>query len=242
MGIYLLEFNKNMNLQPCKIESNTPKDAIVECMKKYNYPCKVVNTDDTKLASVRVTLLSGKRKSTTYYSICYTSFEKNMSLGLRRGIGIKLTKSEIDIVKKEALAIGIDLRHLVFNDTVHQRTCYVADDDIVYIGSDIFPDLKSMSTNPIDLLSIRAVLAHEYYGHKPRRKQYLDEYANKVERMPLWEDEYKANYDAAKNTPNLSQIDRYRLIQSAIRRCEEAGVFLERDQFVMEVLYGTGYN
>lgn len=38
-----------------------------------------------------------------------------------------------------------------------------------------------------------------------------------------WEDEYKANYDTAKNTPNLSQMDRYRLIQSAVRRCEEVG-------------------
>lgn len=240
--IYLLEFNANMNLQSCRIQSNTPKEAVEACMKKYKYPCNVVAVNNVKSASVKVTLINCKRKVTNYYSICYTGFDKNMSLGLRSSIGKTLSDSDINAIKKEALSIDIDISKLVFNDKVHLRTCYMAEEDKVYVGSDIFPDLKSMSTNPIDLLSIRAVLAHEYYGHRPRRQQYLNEEAGLTVKMPYWEDEYRANYDAAKNTPNLNQMDRYRLIQSAIRRCEEAGVFLERDEFVMEVLYGTSYN
>ena len=241
MHKYRLDFNINMNIKSCEIESSSPSEAVEEQMKKYNYPCVVKVAVKKKLASVRVTLLNGKKKSVSYYSVCYTGFNRNMSLGMRSGIGRVLSQEEINFILGEARSIKMDVTKIRFNDSIHNRTCYVPDDDVIYIGSDIFPDTKSMSTNPIDLLSVKAVLAHEYYGHRPRRQQYLDEENNKIDRMDYWEDEYKANYDAAKNTPNLSDMDRYRLIQSAIRRCEEAGVFLERDKFITEVLYGTEY-
>ena len=43
---------------------------------------------------------------------------------------------------------------------------------------------------------------------------------------------------AAKNAPNLSEVDRYNLIQDAITRAEEAGVSIKNNNFIRSILYG----
>lgn len=83
-------------------------------------------------------------------------------------------------------------------------------------------------------MSVRAVLAHEYYGHRPYRNEYLSENFS----MPRWKDEYIADYMAARNCKELSHIDRVYLVQSALLRCSEAGEIVEPDDFIRRVLYG----
>jgi hypothetical protein len=166
------------------------------------------------------------------------NYEKNMSLGMRRPGHNKLTDEEIEIVKKAILQIEADINVFRFNDERHKRTCYVADEDIVYIGGDIFPDLQYASNHPRDLMSIRAVLAHEYYGHRPHRDEYLKDLETGDYTIPRYEDEYRADYEAAKYGKGLDDFDRYHLMQSAILRKEEVGQIVETDDFMKEVLYG----
>ena len=58
--------------------------------------------------------------------------------------------------------------------------------------------------------AVRAGLAHEYYGHRPYRMQYIDEDSstdldsiNKI-MARAWADEFCASYMAAKNAPGLT--------------------------------------
>ncbi|WP_160680438.1 hypothetical protein [Clostridium sp. C8-1-8] len=79
-------------------------------------------------------------------------------------------------------------------------------------------------------MSERAVLAHEYYGHAANRGTTAG--------VGSWNDEFRASYMAAKNAPNLSEIDRYHLIQDAISRAQEAGVSIRPNEFMRGILYG----
>lgn len=156
---------------------------------------------------------------------------RQMANGMRRSIFIPLTEEEKDFVIKEAEAIGIDKKYLVFRE--NQATGYSDERNKIYIGSDIFPS-NDKSTHNRDNLSVRAVLAHEYYGHK----------ANKGTKIPQssWNDEFRASYQAAKNAPNLTQEDRYRLILDALDRAKEAGIIIEKNDFMKEILYGKSYD
>ncbi|MMZ66548.1 hypothetical protein D1872_290540 [compost metagenome] len=79
-------------------------------------------------------------------------------------------------------------------------------------------------------MSERAVLAHEYYGHR----------AYSGTRLPpgSWNDEFRASYMAAKNTPNLTDEDRIYLMLDAIERAKEAGVTIKYNDFMRRILYG----
>ena len=83
-------------------------------------------------------------------------------------------------------------------------------------------------------MSSRAVLAHEYYGHQ----------AFAGTKLPIgsWNDEFRADYMAAKNATGLDSEDRYYLIQDAIDRAREAGIMIRNNRFMNEVLYGEGYD
>ena len=74
-----------------------------------------------------------------------------------------LTSQEIEEIKQEILAINADLSVFVFNDEKHINTCYNDLDDKVYIRGDILPDIRYASNITRDLMSVRSVLAHEYY-------------------------------------------------------------------------------
>jgi len=103
---------------------------------------------------------------------------------------------------------------------------------LIYVRGDVLPDLKS--NHPRDLMSSRAVLAHEYYGHK-----YFDElYGNKNPMVGAWNDEFRASYFAALNTPNLSDMDRYYLMADAVERAREAGVTIKLTDEIRRALYG----
>lgn len=164
---------------------------------------------------------------------------KEMSNGMRMYGNRPLSEEEILIVKQAILDIKADEYYFVFNDKDHlSKTCYNPKDDIVYIGCNIFPDMKYGSTHPRDIMSIRAVLAHEYYGHRTYRDEYLNDLKFDKETTPEWQDECRASITAAKISPGLTEMDRSHLIQDAVKRAEEYGQWIKLDDFMKEVLYG----
>ena len=151
---------------------------------------------------------------------------RNMPNGQRRSAFHILTEDEIEIVKNDIRAIGADERIFRFN--MGTRTSYVDDLDIIQIKGDVFPDVNSI--HPRDLMSSRAVIAHEYYGHRA--------YRNTILKDGSWNDEFRASYIAAKNAPNLSEIDRRYLMLDAIERAKESGVSIKYNDFMRRIIYG----
>ncbi len=151
-----------------------------------------------------------------------------------------LTNEEIEIVKQEIRKIKADESIFVFNDPEHIQasTCYNFVDDKVYVTRNVFPDIKYGSTHPRDLMSIRAVLAHEYYGHRSFREEYIRDRESGNQTKTIWEDECRASIVAAKTTPNLTIQDKSNLIMDAVYRAEEFSQHIELDSFMKEVLYG----
>jgi hypothetical protein len=102
------------------------------------------------------------------------------------------------------------------------------------------PDNKYGSNHPRDVMSVGAVLAHEYYGHRYYRDEYLldIEKGDDIFTTPYWEDECRASITAAKITPNLTDLDVSNLIQDAVFRAKETGNLIEMDDFMKEAVYG----
>lgn len=178
---------------------------------------------------------------------------KEMASG-KRNLEIRpLTSNEIDIVIKAGKRIGIvDKSIYIFNDkkhieSPHLGTGYDYIEDKIYITMNVFPDDKYASSHPRDLMSVAAVLAHEYYGHRRYRNEYLNDIIvsqnnNEVfHTTPEWEDECRASVDAAKITPNLTDKERCDLIQDAVYRAHEYGQTFELDNDMKGILYGDYY-
>jgi len=146
--------------------------------------------------------------------------------GLRRTPFIELTEEEIEYIKGEIRSIGADENVFRFNRG--SGTSYVDNLDIINVRSNVFPDKNSV--HPRDLMSPRAVLAHEYYGHRTNRGTPLPK--------DSWNDEFRASYMAAKNAPRLSIQDRVYLLLDAIERAKETGVSIRYNSFMRRILYG----
>ena len=78
-------------------------------------------------------------------------------------------------------------------------------------------------------MSVGAVLAHEYYGHRAHRQEYLDDYkkGHDFHSTPIWQDECRASIVAAKTAPNLTDIDTCNLVMDAIYRADEYNHYIE---------------
>lgn len=169
-------------------------------------------------------------------------FNKMMANGMRNKSGTPLTEEEIELVKSEIRAIGADEDVFIFNDEEHMKksTCYNWQNDKIYVTRNIFPDVNSGSIHPRDIMSVRAVLAHEYYGHRPHHDEYESDY--KIDKdfhtIPLWQDEQRASLEAAEKCKNLTAMDRRDLVLDVIYRAEEAGHVAEMTDFMKETLYG----
>ena len=150
--------------------------------------------------------------------------------GDRKSPHYVLTESDIILVKNEIKVIEADITIFHFNHPNFTGTCYSDKFDIINIAGNIFPDLISGSTHPRDIMSVRAVLAHEYYGHRLFRGTHLPIY--------FWEDEYRASRTAAEITPNLTDEERRHLVMDALERKREAGVEFVLDDFEKKTLYG----
>lgn len=165
-----------------------------------------------------------------------------MANGMRDTSKTPLSESEIEYVKSEIQRIGADLSVFVFNDEEHlsASTCYNFVEDKIYITRNVFPDEKYGSTHPRDLMSVRAVLAHEYFGHRTYRDEYLSdmEHGDDYHTTPIWQDECRASINAAKTAANLTDRDKSNLVMDAIYRAKEFGHLIEMDDFMKEVVYG----
>ena len=159
---------------------------------------------------------------------------KHSASGNRRSPYYTLNENDIENIKSEIRAIQANESDFVFNSTITKGTCFLASDGKVHIKGNIFPDK----------MSVRAVLAHEYYGHKPYIEQYLKEdsetSSEALERIykNAWADEFRASYMAAKNAPGLTEEDRYFLIMDALSRAREAGISIKNNDYIRRALYG----
>lgn len=151
---------------------------------------------------------------------------RNMALGMRKSPMHILTDDEIATLKNDIKAIGAD--ESVFEFNKGRYTGYNDITDRIKVRGDILPDTNSY--HPRDLMSSRAVIAHEYYGHRA--------YRGTVVPKGSWNDEFRASYMAAKNTPNLSDEDRRYLILDALERAKEKGVAIKNNKFIRRILYG----
>lgn len=151
---------------------------------------------------------------------------RNMANGLRRPASNILNESEIKSLKDDIKAVNADINVFEFN--VGRYTGYNDMTDKIKIRGDVLPDFNSK--HPRDLMSSRAVIAHEYYGHRAYRGTKLEKGS--------WNDEFRASYMAAKNTPNLSAEDRRYLVLDALERAKETGITIKNNEFIRRILYG----
>lgn len=153
--------------------------------------------------------------------------ERPMANGMRKSYLIPMSEEDKSFVIREAKSIGIDTSVIRFRDGY--PTAYSDERDIVFVSSSVFPS-EDGSMNPTDLLSVRATLAHEYYGHRAYRNTRVPKGA--------WNDEFRASYMAALNCPNLSNEDKAMLIADAIERAKKSGVSIRYNSFMRRCLYG----
>lgn len=90
---------------------------------------------------------------------------RHMANGGRKSSLHTLTHSEIESLREDIRTIGADESVFVFNSG--GITSYDDDFDVIFVRGDVLPDPES--THPRDKMSSRAVLAHEYYGHRSHR-------------------------------------------------------------------------
>jgi len=138
-----------------------------------------------------------------------------------------LSDGDIDYLKTEIHAIEADSTIFLFNQG--SRTGYLDDSDVITVRGNVLPD--PYSTHPRDRMSARAVLAHEYYGHRSFR--------GTTAKYNSWNDEFRASYMAARVAPGLSDEDRIYLILDAVQRAKDAGVSIRFNSFMRRVLYGV---
>lgn len=152
--------------------------------------------------------------------------KREMANGLRNNPNLHLTEEQIVSLKGDIRAIGADESVFVFNSGA--RTSYSDEVDTIFVRGDVFSYPRS--THPRDLMSARAVLAHEYCGHR----------ANKGTKLPVgaWNDEFRASYMAARDAPGISDEDRRYLVLDAIDRAKSAGVTITLNEFMRRTVYG----
>lgn len=165
-----------------------------------------------------------------------------MSNGMRDMSRTPLTESEIEYVKSEIERIQADESVFIFNDPEHMQgsTCYNYVEDKIYVTRNVFPDLKYGSAHPRDVMSVGAVLSHEYYGHRAYRNEYISDREKGIDYHTTeeWQDECRASITAAKSSPGLTQKDKADLVMDAVYRADEYNHYIEMDSFMKEVVYG----
>lgn len=152
--------------------------------------------------------------------------ERRMANGLRTSPYHILSDEEIKSVKKAAKELNIPESILRFNQG--NQTGFWDGKEIINIRGDILPDKSS--NNLRDVLSSKAVLAHEYYGYYKNHPSQF--------RVGDWRDEFRASYCAALNAPNLSAEERRMLMLDAYDRAKEAGVRVRYNKEARRLIYG----
>lgn len=155
-----------------------------------------------------------------------TMDSRGMAMSLRKPVLHILTEEEIQSVLTEARALEIDEKLLRINEGPH--TSFSDEHECIFIRGNILPDPYGKTAR--DRMSIRAVLAHEYYGH----------YLHHPSEYPAgdWRDEFRASYEAAVKAPNLTAEERRDLMIDAYDRAKEAGAFQGYDDTARRIIYG----
>ena len=153
-------------------------------------------------------------------------FERPMSNGLRTSPFYILTKEEIESIKRDAKELDIPENILRFNQG--NQTGFLDKNMKINVRGDILPDKSSNIVR--DILSQKAVLAHEYYGHYKNHPSQF--------RIGDWRDEFRASYCAAINAPNLSGEERRLLMLDAYDRAREANVSVRYNKKARRLIYG----
>lgn len=166
--------------------------------------------------------------------------EANMPNGRRCLENIPLTQEEVDFLKGEIRAIDADESIFVFNEFGHlAKTCYSLLDDKIFVGRDVFPNIKMSSSHPRDLLTPRAFLACEYYGHRHECRYYLPK-NKEIKSMPCWKNRGYASINAALVTPNINQSERASLVRLAGKCSKEYGQTFALTKELKDIMYGIG--
>lgn len=187
---------------------------------------KTVESMRREVALEKQKILIDKSKNSGIMEAEKSTPTRAMANGGRRSRYHVLTEDEIKSLRKDIDAIKADPKVFAFNSG--SMTHYDDEFDIVYVKGDVLPDTASM--HPRDLMSARATLAHEYYGHRTYRGTSLKEGS--------WNDEFRASYRAALISPGLSIEDRRYLILDALERAREAGVTIQYNKTIRRILYG----
>lgn len=152
--------------------------------------------------------------------------QRNMANGLRKSPQYILNEQDIQSVLKDAEILKIPKEVLLFNEGT--QTGFSDRYKIINIRGDVFPDIESHYLR--DRLSVKAVLAHEYYGH----------YQNHPSEFKIgdWRDEFRASYRAAIDAPGLSDEERGMLMIDAFDRAKEAGISVKYNNKARRIIYG----
>ena len=164
----------------------------------------------------------------------YIDEGRGLSPGHRMPAYEEVTGENKEYVIQEAQAIGIPPERLRFNSPNAAGTSYSPLDDMIDVKGDVFPRLTE--DHPRAKMSVRAALAHEEYGHRPNREQYLWELRNGVlSDAQDWQDEFRASYKASIMGINLSDEDRAYLYSDAKTRAEDKQEFGRMDKLLKEL-------
>ena len=151
---------------------------------------------------------------------------RSFANGLRRDANYVLDNEDIRYVVEQAESIGIPEDVLRFN---HGTQTGVVDlTRKINVRGDVFPDSRSSENR--DTMTVRAVLAHEYYGHYAHIGTAFAE--------GDWRDEFRASYRAAIDAPNLSEAERASLMIDAWQRGYDAGVELRITPAYRRIVFG----
>lgn len=152
--------------------------------------------------------------------------DRGMSNGLRTSPLHILSDEEKQKILQAADEIQVPKDILKFN--VGNQTGFSERYRMIHVRGDILPDMYS--TNVRDVLSARAVLAHEYYGH----------YLNHPSKFNIgdWRDEFRASYRAALDAPGLDDEERRMLMLDAYDRAREAGIPVKYNKMARRMIYG----
>lgn len=197
-------------------------EKIRRYQEKYNQISKITGIDRSKKKMTLTNGVDGGMIENTKGNVT----SRNMANGLRKSPTYILSNEEIKSIKDDIRSIGAD--ESVFEFNKGRYTSYNDKTDKIKIRGDVLPDTNSK--HPRDLMSSKAVLAHEYYGHRVYRGTNL--------KIGSWNDEFRASYMAAKNAPNLSDDDRKYLVLDAMERAKESGVTIKNNNFMRRILYG----
>ena len=148
-----------------------------------------------------------------------------MANGPRRGSLTIVSDAEQQMIRKWADELKVPQNVLSFN--TGSMTSFDDETGLINIRGDIFP--SDYAPNIDSILSAKAALAHEYYGHYLHHTQF---------KIGDWRDEFQASYRAALDAPNLSDTDRILLMVDAFERPKTAGVTVELNKIARRIIYG----